>query len=387
MSGKVIFNISPCTVPFRPKAVSLPANLVVLQESLQDIHALIPVPPTLSGKKSLDLITGVTIITFTMNEKWILFSYSVPAANAKARMRTWRRISATGAVQLKTGLQVLPNREDLMENITWLIGEVNILGGEAIALQCARVEGMADQQIEQLFQAQVDPEFEQIQTEARALLATENTAPDGDGIKELSTALRKLRKRCEAVRERDFFPSGAAAKTLSVLDTISELLRRPEQAAVPAARLDPSLYRNRIWVTRARPYIDRLASAWLIRRFIDPKAGFRFLNAGEQPNLAKGELPFDMAVGEFTHQGELITFEVLIRDFALHEPALAKMSELVRAIDVQEGTLQDDALLLKALLDGLIALSADDHELLERGKLIFDALHAGFSKITQGERA
>lgn len=320
-----------------------------------------------------------------MNDKWILFSYSIPAANAKARMRIWRRISSTGAVQLKTGLQILPSREDLLENITWLIGEVNSLGGEAIALQCARIEGMTDHQIERLFQAQIDPEFELIQTAARALLTTANTTPDGEGVKELSTALRKLRKRCEAVRDRDFFPCGAAAKTLSVLDTISELLRRPEQAAVPATRLDPSLYRNRIWVTRAQPYIDRLASAWLIRRFIDPEARFRFLHTGETPGLAQGELPFDMAVGEFTHQGELITFEVLIRDFTLQEPALAKMGELVKTIDVQDGPLQDDALLLKTLLDGLIALSADDHDLLERGKRLFDALHAGFTKIIQGE--
>lgn len=110
-----------------------------------------------------------------MKEKWILFSYSVPAVNAKARMRIWRRISASGAVQLKTGLQILPNRDDLLENITWLIGEVQALGGEALAIQCARIEGMDDDQIEQLFQDQVDPQFLQIQTEARALLTA--TAP------------------------------------------------------------------------------------------------------------------------------------------------------------------------------------------------------------------
>ena len=320
-----------------------------------------------------------------MKNKWILFSYSIPATNAKARMRTWRRISATGAAQLKTGLQILPNREDLLENITWLIGEVNALGGEAIALQCAQVEGMADQQIEQLFQAQIDPEFEQIQIEAKALLTTTDPLGDGGNVKELSAALRKLRKRCEAVRERDFFPSGAAAKTLNVLDSISERLRRPEQTDLPVARLDRSQYQSRTWVTRARPYIDRLGSAWLIQRFIDPQASFRFLRAGETANLDQGELPFDMAMGEFTHQGELITFEVLIRDFALHDPALAKMSELVKYIDVQEGALPDDANLLKTLLDGLIALTGDDHQLLERARLLFDALHAGYAKAVQVE--
>ncbi len=320
-----------------------------------------------------------------MKEKWILFSYSIPAANAKGRMRTWRRISATGAVQLKTGLQILPNREDLLESVTWLIGEVNALGGEALALQCVRVEGMADQQIEQLFQAQVDAEFVQIQDEARSLLTTADTSPDGEGVKELSTALRKLRKRCEAVRARDFFPSGAAARTLGVLDSISERLRRPEQASVSVARLDRSLFRNRTWVTRARPYVDRLGSAWLIRRFIDPDAEFRFLNGGEAPKLDQGELPFDMAVGEFTHQGELITFEVLIRDFALHEPALTRLSELVKFIDVQETILPEDAALFKTLLDGLIELSLDDRELLERARQLFDALYAGLVKTIQGD--
>ena len=316
-----------------------------------------------------------------MKTKWILFSYSIPAANAKARMRTWRRISATGAAQLKTGLQILPNREDLLESITWLIGEVNALGGEAIALQCAQVEGMADQQIEQLFQMQVDPEFEQIQTETRALRTMAESSVEGENFKELAAALRKLRKRCDAVRERDFFPSGAAAKTLSELDNLSERLLRPGQTDAAAARLDSAQYQGRIWVTRARPYIDRLGSAWLIQRFIDPQAQFRFLLAGESVNFGEGEIPFDMAVGEFTHRGKLITFEVLLSDFALHNPALVKISQLVKHIDIQEGALPDDAALLKTMLDGFIALTRDDQQLLVQARQLFDALYAGYSKM------
>ena len=320
-----------------------------------------------------------------MKNKWILFSSSLPATNARARMRIWRRISAIGAVQLKTGLQILPHREELMENITWMIGEVKASGGEALALQCAQVEGMADEQIEQLFQAQVDQEFAQIQAEAKDLLATADGAAQGEHARELTRALRKLRKRCEAVRQRDFFPSGTAARTLNVLDSIAARLRRPDQPSVPPARLDHSEYQGRTWVTRARPYIDRLGSAWLIQRFIDPQARFRFLGAGETADIDQGELPFDMALGAFTHQGELITFEVLIRDFALHDPALARISELVRWIDVQEEALPEEAALLKTLLDGLIALTADDHQLLERARLLFDALHAGYVQAVQGE--
>ena len=321
-----------------------------------------------------------------MKNKWILFSYSIPAANAKARMRTWRRISATGAAQLKTGLQILPHREELMEAITWLIGEVNSLGGEAVALHCQQVEGMSDEQIEVLFQVQVDQEFSQIQLEAQALLPTTGTLETGDDLKEASMALRKLRKRCEAVRERDFFPSGAAAKTLKVLDSIAEQLRRPERAMVSAAQLDISQFQGRVWVTRARPYIDRLGSAWLIQRFIDPQASFRFLLPGQTANLEQGELPFDMAIGDFTHRGELITFEVLLGDFALGDQVLSKMAELVKAIDIQDGPLPEDAALLKTLLDGLITLASDDHQLLEKARLLLDALYAGYAKTAQGER-
>lgn len=317
---------------------------------------------------------------FTMKNKWILFSYSIPAANAKARMRIWRRISATGAAQLKTGLQILPHREELLESITWLIGEVNGLGGEAIALRCDAVEGMADQRIERLFQVQVDREYEQIQNEAKELLPNGEALGGGGDLKEALTALRKLQKRCEAVRERDFFPSGAAAKTLKVLDSIAEQLRRPERGMVSAVRLDNSQFQGRLWVTRARPYIDRLGSAWLIQRFIDPRASFRFLLPGQTANLEQGELPFDMAIGDFTHRGELITFEVLLGDFALVDPTLGKIADLVKAIDVQDGPLPEDAALLKTLLDGLVTLAGDDHQLLEQARLLFDVLYAGFAK-------
>ncbi len=322
-----------------------------------------------------------------MNDKWILFSYSVPAANAKARMRIWRRISACGAVQLKTGLQILPNRDDLLESITWLIGEVNTLGGEAIAMQCSRIEGIEDGQIEKLFQGQIDQEFLQIQAEVRELLAASNPAEGGDQVKELLPPLRKLRKRCESLQSRDFFPSGAAVKTLALLDTASEKLRRTDVVLPLVASFDRAGYQGRIWVTRVHPYIDRLSSAWLISRFIDAKAQFRFLEPEEKADIEKGEIPFDIAGAEFSHQGELITFEVMARGFGLLDPAIIRISELIKAIDIQEGAiLPDDAALLKNLLDGLIAISTSDHQLLERALLIFDALHAGYSQKSIGEK-
>jgi hypothetical protein len=316
-----------------------------------------------------------------MKNKWILFSYSVPSSNAKARMRIWRRISATGAVQLKTGLQILPDREDLLENMTWLIGEVNALGGEALAIQCAQIEGMKNEQIEKLFQAQVDPEFLQIQTEARSLLTSEDMVSAEDRTKELSATLRKLRKRFESLQSRDFFPSGSAIKTMAVLDATSEKLLTSEAASTPATTLDRNLYQSRLWVTRAKPYIDRLSSSWLISRFIDDTPKFKFLLENEKVQSSENEISFDIFEGKFSHQGELITFEVMARDFDLLDPAVIKIAELVHFIDVQEeAVLPDDAALLKSVIDGLVSISASDQQLMTNALLVFDALYAAFSK-------
>jgi hypothetical protein len=333
----------------------------------------------------LDIVTPVTYFMFTMNDKWILFSYSVPATNPKARMRIWRRISASGAVQLKTGLQVLPNREDLLENITWLIGQVQSLGGEALAIQCARVEGMPDEQIEKLFQAQIDPEFAQIQAEARAVMEASGHEQNDDRGNEYLLAMRKLRKRYESLQSRDFFPSGASSKARAMLDAAEEKVRTINSRSTPVSSYDRTAYQGRIWVTRAHPYIDRLSSFWLIRRFVDANATIRFLQAGETPDLESGEVPFDMVGAEFSHQGELITFEVMARGFALFDGPVVKIGHLVRFIDIQEGpTLPDDAGLLKTLIDGLVAITSDDHHLMEQALVLFDALHAGYANTLKG---
>lgn len=320
-----------------------------------------------------------------MNDKWILFSYSVPATNAKARMRIWRRISASGAVQLKTGLQVLPNREDLLEHVTWLIGQVQSMGGEALAIQCTRIEGMPDAQIEKLFQIQIDPEFSQIQAEAREVMAASGNGQNVDRCNEYFLVMRKLRKRYESLQSRDFFPSGASSKTMAMLDAAEEKVRNINFLSDPAASYDRTAYQGRTWVTRAHPYIDRLSSFWLIRRFVDANATVRFLQPGETPDLKAGEIPFDMVGVEFSHQGELITFEVIARGFALFDRAIVKIGHLVRFIDIQEGaTLPDDAGLLKNLLDGLVTITSDDHQLMEQALMLFDAIHAGYTKTLSG---
>ena len=170
-----------------------------------------------------------------------------------------------------------------------------------------------------------------------------------------------------------------------MLDAAEEKVCAINVPSAPVILYDRTAYQNRTWVTRAHPYIDRLSSFWLIRRFIDAKASVRFLQAGETPDLQAGEIPFDMVGAEFSHQGELITFEVIARGFALFDGTVVKIGHLVRFIDIQEeATLPDDAALLKTLIDGLVAITSDDHHLMEQALVLFDALHAGFAKTLNG---
>jgi hypothetical protein len=170
-----------------------------------------------------------------------------------------------------------------------------------------------------------------------------------------------------------------------MLDAADEKVRNINLLSAQVSLYDHAAYQCRTWVTRAHPYIDRLSSYWLIRRFVDTKATIRFLQVGETPDLEAGEIPFDMIGAEFSHQGELITFEVIARGFALFDGTVVKIGHLVRFIDIQEeATLPDDAALLKTLIDGLVAITSDDYQLMEQALVLFDALHAGYTKTLNG---
>jgi hypothetical protein len=241
--------------------------------------------------------------------QWLLLIHQLPPKPDYLRVKMRRRLSRMGAALLKNTVYVLPNGAEALEDFTWLAREIHAAGGSAMVCEARFVEGVSDEEIE-------------------AMLQAESIEPSAAGDQE-----------------------------------------SPERVAP-----------GRTWVTRQGVFVDRIASAWLIRRFIDPEARFKFVPArGYRPE--PGELRFDMFEAEYTHEGERCTFQTLAARFGLRDPALAAVGEIVHDIDCKEEQFgrpetQGVARLLRGIADG----TEQDEDRLERGGRLFDDLYAAFTR-------
>jgi hypothetical protein len=318
------------------------------------------------------------------NNKWIVFSYTVPAKNPNVRVKAWRRLQAVGAVQLKSSLYILPFSDTNYEHFQWLTREVEDLGGEAVFFHCLAVENLTETEIQVLFGKARDEDYSRLQEEMQGFaknLETEALSRE-DKAGELRAGLKKFTRRFQAIREIDFFPAGQGERTAMLLASMEERLQilsgdTVKPTTAPIAKKED--YQGKTWVTRKRPYIDRLASFWLVRRFIDPNAKLAFISPKEEIRQAPELIYFDMAGAEFTHREGLITFEVLAVTFGLEDRGLAHLTTLVRAIDLKEDLgVNEEAKTLKDLIDGLVTITPDDLELVGRALFLFDALYATY---------
>lgn len=293
-----------------------------------------------------------------------------------------------GAVQLKSSLYVLPFSETNYEHLQWLSREVEDLGGEAVFFHCPAVENLSETEIHDLFGKARDEDYARLQEEMQGLVKNleSETLSREDKARELQAGLKKFTRKYQAIREIDFFPTGQGERTAMLLASLEEQLKilsgeivKPASAPV----LKKEDYLGKTWVTRKRPYIDRLASFWLIRRHIDPEAKLTLISPREKMRQDPELVFFDMAGAEFTHREGLITFEVLARSFGLEDPGLAHLAPLVRAIDLKEDLeMNGEAKTLKDLVDGLLTITPDDQELVTRALIVFDALYTTFKGST-----
>jgi hypothetical protein len=318
------------------------------------------------------------------NKKWLVFSYTVPAKNPNVRVKAWRRLQAVGAVQLKSSLYVLPFSEANYEHLQWLSREVEDLGGEAVFFRCPAVENLTDEEIQVRFGQTRDEDYAELQEELQGLAKNLEfgTLDQEEKARELQAGLKKFTRKYQAIREIDFFPTGQGERTAMLLASLEErrqILSGATVKATPASRAKKEDYQGKTWVTRKRPYIDRLASFWLVRRFLDPDAKLAFISPREKMRQDPELVYFDMAGAAFTHREGLITFEVLAVTFGLEDPGLAQLVALVRAIDLKEDLGgNEEAKTLKDLMDGLLSITPDDQELVGRALFLFDALYATY---------
>jgi hypothetical protein len=322
-------------------------------------------------------------MTKTPSQDWLLIFYSVPAHPVSGRMRIWRKLAKAGAVQLKGAVYILPATDEHQELFQWIIGEVKTLGGDGSFVRTSRIETLRDAEVRSLFNAQRDEEYRELDKVLDGLERKVQSSRKSAvaGVKSsVSDALSALWKTFDEINKRDFFsaPLGKdTGKRLQAIATTLKGLQEPGSAKpAPLARKDAGQYHRKVWVTRKRPFIDRMASAWLIRRFVDRDATFRFIDEKDRDGLGQGEISFDMQGGEFTHYGELCTFEVLMRSFGIKDRAVRKIAEIVHDLDLKDDKYGNAAGSgIEEVLTGVRKASTDDADMLEKGMAVFEMMY------------
>lgn len=310
---------------------------------------------------------------------WLLLIHQIPPKPDYLRVKMGRRLARVGAVAIKNSVYVLPETGQAMEDFQWILREIVEGGGDASICRSTFVDGISDEEIEGLFHEARSRDYDAIDDDARATL---KGVPKGRRLTPEQRAateetLSKLRKRHAAVARIDFFGTRHRDDERRALDELETRLRPPvEETPRGMPALQPDRPRGRTWVTREGIFVDRMASAWLIRRFIDPDARFKYV-APQGYRLKRGELRFDMFQAEFTHEGDRCTFETLLLRFALDDPGLAQIGEIVHDIDLNDGKFgREDAPGIERVLAGIAAAWPDDDARLARGAAVFDDLYA-----------
>lgn len=322
---------------------------------------------------------------------WLLLIHQLPPKPTNLRVRVWRKLQKLGAVAIKNSVYVLPANDKTHEDFQWLKQEIETAGGEAAVFRADSVEGATDKEIVAAFRKVRDEEFAeltaQLETLARSIRdQTRGKHLSAGRLAAHESELARLHAELQRVVANDFFDSRGRAAAVNAYDRSEKLLGSAQIPFVkatssPAKRqvLAVEDYQGRRWVTRRDIHIDRLASAWLIKQFIDKKPRFYFVADGE---TVDNGVPFDMFGAKFTHHGEDCTFETLVKRFGLtHIKGLLELGEIVHDIDLKDDKFHRlEAAGLKVMIDGLCETAKDDRKRLQQASVIFNGLFTLFDK-------
>jgi hypothetical protein len=300
--------------------------------------------------------------------RWLLLIHQIPPKPDYFRVKVRRRLQQLGAVALKNSVYVLPASEETLEDFQWLAREIVDDGGEATVCESAFVEGMTDDGMRRLFRDASDEEYRAIAHDARAASQVDGPPP---------AELARLKQRLSEAQRVDFFDARARRDADDAVGELERALQLPQPehgAAAEAAQVE----RGRTWVTRRGVHVDRMASAWLIRRFIDPDARFLFVDP-KQHRPRADQVRFDMFDAEYTHEGDRCTLETLLVRFGLRDRALRAIAEIVHDIDCKDEKFgREETAGVASLIAGIARTHEDDVARIERGRAVFDDLYASF---------
>jgi hypothetical protein len=311
--------------------------------------------------------------------RWLLLIHQIPPKPDYLRVKIWRRMQRVGAVAVKNSVYVLPKSDETLEHFQWILSEILSGGGEGSICEAAFVEGLSDTDIEGIFRTARDADYSAIGGEARAAqsaLPATGQRIELDRRTQLEADVARLRRRLGEASAIDFFDSLGRQSAEGLVASLEARLN-PESATESAGSSSRD-YRRRVWVTRKGIHVDRMGSAWLIQRFIDPDAKFKFVPArGYQAE--RDEVRFDMFEADFTHEGENCTYEVLLQRFKPEAPGLRSIAEIVHDIDLKDAKFgRPETAGIEQLITGICAAHKDDEARLMRALALFDDLQASF---------
>jgi hypothetical protein len=312
---------------------------------------------------------------------WLLLIHQIPPKPNYFRVKIWRRLGRLGAVAIKNSVYVLPRSDQAYEDLNWVLQEIVAGGGEAFLCEARFLEGVEDDQVRELFQNARDADYSALADEAREVVdglpagelpADRRASLDGD--------ITRLKRHLAEIAAIDFFDAPGRETAAGLIGSLEDRLRGPRAARTTGSLPGRDGYRGRTWVTRTGIEVDRIASAWLIRRFIDPGGHLKYVPAkGYRPE--PGELRFDMYQGEFTHEGEDCSFEVLLRRLGPDDAALRAIAEIIHDIDVKDGKFsRPEAAGVERMLSAIAMAHAGDTDRLDRGSALLDDLYELYRK-------
>jgi hypothetical protein len=303
-------------------------------------------------------------IKITRRGLWLLLAFTLPSKRASQRVGVWRQLQRYGSIPLGNSGYLLPSTPQNQERFEWLATSIRKYTGEASVITIDSIDNLPQRQLAARFNEARTRDYQELIRDLEKLtsLPRQNRS---------TSRVSRLRARFLEIAEVDFFNSKSRRRA-------EELLARsakPSAAEPSRGKINPKLYRNRIWVTRSRPGIDRSASAWLIRRFIDKRAQFRFAEEVQPEHV-----PYDMYHGGFGHRGEDCTFETLQKSFQIRGQKVAVIGEIIHDADVLDDKFgRKEGFGIDAILKGWATQGVRDGELLQRGIHLVEALFASLS--------
>jgi len=300
---------------------------------------------------------------------WLLLVFSLPAKSASQRVEIWRKLQRYGTLPLRSSGHVLPFSPANQERMEWLAASIRSYQGQASVIQAQSFDDLPAEKLKKLFDEARARDYQKLLHEAKKLLAVPaSRRPAGH--------LNRIRKRLSELQEIDFFGNPLRAK-------LEELLARADQHEAGGSggtgKRKSAEHLNRLWMTRPRPGIDRVSSAWLIRRFIDPKARFVY---GADAELHPNAIPFDMFCAQgYGHRGEDCTFETLCKEFSIRDRRVKRIAEIIHDADLADGKFsRAEGVGLDKVLNGWAKQDLPDDELLARGMDLIEGLYESMAR-------